>query len=120
MNKLIIAGSRTFDNYRLLSHEVKKFIVEVIGSKKNLEIVSGEASGADSLGIDFAVEHWIPVQAFPADWEKHGKAAGPIRNEEMAKYANYCIVFWDGKSPGSKNMIENCKKYNLKYKVIIY
>ena len=124
MLKLIIAGGRDFTDYKLLEHEVKQFIIEIAGDQKlrrdDVEIVSGLARGADSLGIDFANEHWLPVVEFIADWDKYGKSAGPFRNEEMAKYATHCIVFWDGKSTGSKNMIENCKKYNLTYKIIQY
>ena len=60
------------------------------------------------------------MKEFKADWVKYGKAAGPIRNEEMAKYADACIVFWDGKSPGAKSMIALAKKYELKLRVIYY
>jgi hypothetical protein len=122
MHKLIIAGGRFFSDYELLKHEVKKFIVEEIKTKKNLEIVSGKAKGADRLGEQFAAEFGIQVKQFPANWNEHGKKAGPMRNEKMAQYATgeYCICFWDGSSRGTENMIENAKKYGLSLRVVRY
>lgn len=118
MKKIIIAGSRNFNDFSLLDYEVKKFILENFNKEDEIEIVSGTAAGADKLGERFAEKYNFPVKKFPANWDLHGKKAGPIRNEEMAKYATHCIVFWDGESRGTKNMIENAEKYNLIYKVI--
>lgn len=117
--RIIIAGGRDFNDYRLLKYEVKKFILESCETP-DIEIVSGKARGADSLGEAFAMEYWFPIEEFPADWDKHGKSAGHIRNEEMAKYATHCICFWDGSSRGTKNMIENAQKHGLILKVIRY
>jgi len=118
--KIIIAGGRDFTDYQLLSKEVKKFILDSNGEPGKVQIISGKARGADTLGERFAKEWKFPVIEMPADWDKHGKAAGVIRNEEMAKIATHCIVFWDEKSSGSKNMIDNSRKYSLTSKVIIY
>lgn len=121
--KLIIAGGRDFNDFSLLENQVKKFIIESIDNTNpipEIQVISGKAKGADTLGERFAKEWNFPVIEMSADWDKNGKAAGPIRNEEMAKIATHCIVFWDGKSSGSKNMIENAKKYNLVYKIIYY
>jgi len=134
--KLIIAGGREFNDYDLLKEEVMKFILENDGQPGQIAIISGKASGADTLGERFAHEWDFPVVEMLADWDnldcpqvwikynKQGKpynsAAGTLRSEEMAKIASHCIVFWDGKSSGSKNMIDNAKKHNLIYKVIDY
>ena len=109
--KLIVAGSRTFND--------EKFLFEVLDSIQGpiVEIVSGNAEGADKLGEKYAKARGIDLVIFPANWKKHGKAAGPIRNEKMAKYANAAVVFWDGKSTGSQNMIrlmENNNKWCLR------
>lgn len=89
---------------------------------KEIEIVCGEAKGADSLGKRYAKEHGCAIKSFPADWNKNGKAAGPIRNEEMAIYAEGggAVVFWDGESKGSLDMINRAKAHNLKLRVIKY
>lgn len=121
MNRIIIAGGRDFINYSLLEFEVKKFIVEH-NLQLPIEIVSGHARGADTMGERFAHKYKLDLKIFPAEWDKYGNRAGPIRNEEMAKYCElqYAIIFWDGQSSGSKNMIENSKKYNLTYKIVRY
>lgn len=63
-------------------------------------------TGADHYGEVWATANGIPIKRFPADWERHGKAAGPIRNLEMAQYADALIAIWDGKSRGTRHMID--------------
>jgi len=116
--KLIIAGSRGFHDYSLLKKEVTIFTKEY--NNKDIIIVSGKATGADELGEIYAFRCSIDLKTFPANWKKYGKSAGFIRNNSMAAFATHCICFWDGKSSGTKDMIERCKKHNLKYKVIRY
>lgn len=118
--KLIIAGGRDFVDYSKLDLEVKIFMLDNKIDLKNFSIISGHARGADQLGERFAHKYKIPLEIYPADWNRYGNRAGPLRNEEMAKVATHCICFWDGKSSGTKNMIGNCKKYNLIYKIIEY
>ena len=77
------------------------------------EVVCGGASGVDALGKAWAEANEVPVKMFPADWMKHGRAAGPIRNGEMAGYAEALIAIWDGKSRGTKNMIDQATKRGL-------
>lgn len=115
--KVIIAGGRDFEDYSLLYQTCEKaFVLQ----HQNIEVVSGTASGADRIGEKYAKEKEYTIKKFPADWDKNGKKAGYIRNEEMAKYADALIAFWDGKSKGTKHMIDIAKRYNLKIKIIIY
>ena len=114
--KVIIAGGRDFNNYELLYKTCNKLLsgIEV------KEIVSGGApNGADSLGEKFAKEKGFHIKVFKANW-KYGRAAGPIRNKEMAQYADYLIAFWDGKSKGTKSMINLAKSFELKVSVCKY
>lgn len=110
--KLIIAGGRDFEGLILMDRSIKW--------EKVTEVVCGEAKGADTLGKQLAINHKIPVKSFPADWGKNGKAAGPIRNIEMGDYADALIAFWDGKSKGTKHMIEYMKKLEKPVKVVPY
>lgn len=110
--KLIVAGSRGFADYRSLCDAIDDLDLYI-----DL-IISGTAKGADQMGERYAREHGIPVIRMPADWATHGKSAGYKRNEEMAKAATHCIVFWDGKSRGTKHMINLAKKYNLEFTVV--
>lgn len=84
----------------------------------NVIIISGHASGADSLGEKFAADHNLQCELFPADWEHHGKAAGPIRNAEMAEVTDALIAFWDGQSRGTKSMIDLAKRKGLQVAVV--
>lgn len=101
--KVIIAGSRDITDYNVISSAFSSCPFDVT------EIVSGCARGVDSLGEKLANLCVIPVCKFPADWKKHGKAAGPIRNRQMAEYADAAIVIHNG-SRGSLNMISEMKR----------
>lgn len=76
--------------------------------------------GADTLGERYAEEKNIEIVKMPADWDKFGKSAGYRRNESMAKIATHCICFWDGKSVGTKHMIDLCKNTNSKIRCSLY
>ena len=106
MIKVIVAGTRTFNDYEMLCGTLQ----EILDSYNDITIVSGCASGADALGERFAEEHGYNILRFPAEWDKYGMAAGPIRNKKMAEIADMCVVFWDGKSRGTKNMIDEAMK----------
>lgn len=104
--KTIIAGSRTFNDYNLLKSKLDYY-------RQNntiTQIVSGGAAGADTLGEKYSDENDIDLVIMRADWDTHGRAAGPIRNRKMAEYAEVLIAVWDGQSRGTKNMIEEMNK----------
>ena len=111
--KVIIAGSRSFCDYASLSAVMKDI--------KNIsEVVCGCAPGTDELGKKWANEHNIKVTFFPAEWNIYGKAAGTIRNHKMGDYADYLVAFWDGKSKGTKDMIDYMKRINKHGKVVLF
>ena len=114
--KVIIAGSRTINDYNF----VKECIIDGI---KKLEwadngirfgIVSGGCYGVDKLAERYAKENDIGLSVLPAQWQLYGKKAGYIRNSAMADISNALIVIWDGKSRGSKMMIDIAEKKKLK------
>ena len=113
---VIIAGGRNFNNYELLSNKCDFFFSQ----KWPSSIVCGEARGADSLGKQDAQDHGIPIRSFPADWDRYGKKAGYLRNEEMARNADALIAFWDGQSRGTGNMIEIAKRIGLAVRIVRY
>lgn len=115
MFRVIVAGSRMFSDYMYL-----RAVMDVLLSryeKKNIQIICGLAKGADACGERYAKERGLSIHYFQAEWKKYGKAAGPIRNEEMAQNADALVAFWDGKSPGTRNMIEMAKKYHLQVRI---
>lgn len=112
--RTIIAGSRDFSDYALLSQTLDGFKGLEIS-----EIVSGGANGTDALGEKYANEKDIALKVFPADWTL-GKGAGHMRNAEMALYTDTAIIFWDSESKGTKNMIEQMKKIKKPCVIIRY
>lgn len=118
MFKVIVAGSRNFNDYELLKSKMLHYLKDFDLSE--VEIVSGAARGADQLGERFAHEFGCKLKQFPADWNTYGRKAGYLRNVDMAKYADACVCFWDGKSRGTKHMIDIAKKEGLKLRVVRY
>lgn len=103
MKRIVVAGSRDYDDYE----EASSFIDDCIsGIDDSIVFVSGGCRGADALGERYANEHGFLTERYDAQWGKYGKAAGPIRNKEMAKKADMVICFWDGESRGTKSMID--------------
>ena len=117
--KVIVAGSRGFSNYKLLKETCNSTLRE---KKKthNVIIVSGHAKGADTYGEMYANEEKLDLEIFTADWKKYGKSAGFRRNEQMAEFADALIAFWDGKSNGTKHMIETATNKGMQIKVVNY
>lgn len=106
--KVIIAGGREITDYELLLNAVLNAGFDIT------TVVSGCARGADALGERFAAEAGLELIKFPADWNKHGRAAGPIRNAQMGDFADALIALWDGQSRGTKHMIDYATKKGLK------
>jgi len=105
--KTIIAGSRGLKNIALVRAAVDLAGFEIT------EVFSGGAQGVDQLGESVAHSRHLPVRKFPADWTKHGRSAGPIRNLEMAAAADALIAVWDGQSRGTRHMIETAVRVGI-------
>ena len=112
--KLLIAGSRSFNNYPFLCERVDFFV----GDKEISSVICGMARGPDLLGKRYAEERGILVEEFPADWSL-GLQAGYLRNVEMGNVASHAVIFWDGKSKGSKHMIDIVKRLNKPCRVVM-
>ena len=117
--RVIIAGCRDFSDYELLAEKCDYYLHEKMQTHEVI-IISGHAKGADSLGEKYAQERGLNVELHPADWSRHGRAAGPIRNAEMAATSNALIAFWDGKSRGTANMIKLAIGKGLHVDVVQY
>lgn len=102
--KVIVAGSRNINDHGAVARAIES------SNFKITEMVSGNARGVDTVAENYAARKEIPIKLFPADWEKYGKPAGAIRNEQMAKYADALIAIWDGDSSGTRMMIEMMNK----------
>ena len=114
--KVIIAGSRDFNDYDLLC-KICDYMLQN-QNPNDIEIVSGTARGADQLGEQYARERGYFIHQFSAQWDVYGRSAGYIRNRKMAEYADALIAFWDGESKGTEHMINLAKEYKLKIKIV--
>lgn len=117
--RVIIAGTRSFNDYELLRDSCNNLLSEKQRTH-TVVVISGTARGADRLGERYAKERGFQLRRFPADWEQYGKSAGHIRNAKMADNADALIAFWDGESKGTKNMIDNARRKGLAVRVIQY
>lgn len=114
-SRLVVAGSRSFNDYSLFSLLLLSWIDRF--DRKKLVIITGSASrGADNMVIRFCVENDIAFVRYPAHWTS--KSAGYIRNTEMAKACTHVIVFWDLLSKGTKHMLEIAKKYERPFFIV--
>ncbi len=102
--RVIIAGTRLIcdDTIVRKAIEASGFIIS--------EIVSGGSKGVDESAERIAEKDGIPLMRFPADWNKYGKKAAPVRNRKMADHADALIAIWDGKSRGTRHMIETMRR----------
>lgn len=110
--RLIIAGSRNID---ICYEDMYEYMPS---DWEGLELVSGMAKGPDWEAVRLAGVHNLPCHMFPADWDKHGRAAGIIRNKQMGDFADELLAFWDGKSRGTKHMIDYMTSLNKPVKVV--
>jgi len=105
--RTIIAGSRTVTRHEYLLSAVRAI------TWTPTEIISGAARGADALGERWALANRIPLRRMPADWNRHGRRAGFLRNVEMAQCADALLALWDGKSAGTAHMIDIATRSGL-------
>ena len=102
--KAAIIGSRNITNI-----DLSRFI-----PKETTEIISGGAKGVDTLAKEYALENGLKLTEFLPEYERYGKGAPLKRNITIIESADIVLAFWDGKSRGTKFVIENCPKEKLK------
>lgn len=107
--KIAIIGSRN-----LKVDNLDKYIPESV-----TEIVSGGARGIDTCAKEYAQKCKIKLTEFLPEYNKYGKTAPLKRNIQIIEYADIVLAFWDGKSHGTKFVIENCKKKNKKIRIFL-
>jgi hypothetical protein len=109
--RLAIVGSRSIQDKELIYFYASKYNPDVV--------LCGGARGPDLLGSYWAKDNLIPVEYFIPKWEEIGKSAGILRNKQMSDSATHILAFWDGKSKGTKHMIEYSRMNNKAVEVIL-
>jgi hypothetical protein len=110
--KVLVCGSRTWwDPERLRAR-----LAEL---PEHAEIIQGGAGGADKLAAEFAADHALPCRTFPADWQRHGKRAGILRNLRMLdEEPDLVIAFWDGESKGTAHTIGEARRRGVPVEIV--
>lgn len=108
--RILICGSRDFN-------EVDEILYVFENLSKDDIIIHGGARGADSIAGWIAKQRGMEVKEFPAQWKKHGRAAGPIRNQQMINEGKpdkaYAFYKDKSKSRGTADMVRRCKKAGI-------
>lgn len=107
--KVLVCGGRDYAD----GAAVDMWLGHMHGNRAFSLLIEGGARGADTLARQFAGRSGIPVQTFPADWKKHGKAAGAIRNRQMlAEGAPDLVVAFPG-GRGTADMVRQARAAGL-------
>ena len=123
--RIIVCGGRHFNDYDRMKSIIDGVIAEIGLDITAIEIVCGHCAGADQLGEKYAEERCYACKVFPANWEKYGRAAGPIRNSEMVKYASevkvpIVIAFRNAKTRGTDDTVKKATQKGFKVVVEEY
>lgn len=113
--RLLVSGSR---HYKDLP-SIEKAILGVVRDQKDVTVIHGECSGVDKTSTIVATKHGFKVESHPPDWKKFGKAAGPIRNEEMIKSKiDHAVLFLSQDSKGTRHMLTLVQRYKVPYTLV--
>jgi hypothetical protein len=115
-SRVLICGGRDFNNEYLFQHVLNDFWHIDMGFTP-FTIIHGGARGADNLAARWAYDNKMKVESYPADWNTHGKAAGPIRNQQMLDTGIDVVIAFPG-GRGTQHMINIAKKAGVEVRVI--
>lgn len=115
---VLVSGKRDFTDYIVFRCILDKSLASI---NDNIIIVEGGARGTDALAKQYAIEHHYEFIEFPADWDKYGRAAGIIRNDEMVNFIKdkpcKALFFWDGQSRGTGDCLRRAKRAGIKHEI---
>lgn len=112
--RIIVCGSRRWHDRARIEARLCQ-----LPDPGTVTVVHGNAAGADRIAHQEAQKAGMLVEPHPADWERYGKSAGPIRNKQMAELgADLCIAFWDGRSTGTANMMDQARAHGIPVEVM--
>ena len=101
--KIAVVGSRG-----IIVNDLEKYLPEGV-----TEIISGGAKGVDSCAREYALSHGIKLTEFLPDYRRYGRGAPLKRNISIIENADMVIAFWDGKSHGTKFVIDKCREMGV-------
>jgi cysteine synthase len=107
--RYLICGGREFEDYALMEKALRALILH----PEDAVVIQGAARGADTLAARWAQCNGVPCEAYPANWELHGRAAGPIRNQQMLDEGKPDVVIAFPGSAGTRDMVMKARKAGL-------
>lgn len=111
--RIAFVGSRGFKDLDF----VRWCVISIYRKYGKFVLISGGAKGPDTIAENQAKALGLIRNIHYADWNKYGKAAGPMRNEYIVQDSDYIIAFWDGISSGTQSTINFAKQYNKPLKL---
>lgn len=117
--KWLVTGGRSITDVSLIEEHLDTMFKKY---GKPEVLIHGDCSGVDKISGSWAEKNKITVKTFPAEWKRYGRAAGPIRNRQMADECSkedLCVSVWNGSSSGTKDMLGVCEKKGMKTEVKI-
>ena len=112
--RVLVSGSLSFDDYELLRFTLDR----LLAGRENVVVVTGGATGAESLGERYANERGFGIKQFLADWQTYGRGAKLIRNTQMIEAADHAVFFWDGQSKGTAEAVEKAEARSIPVEVV--
>jgi hypothetical protein len=109
--RVAVVGSRTFPQLVL----VKRYVERLFAKYPDAIVVSGAAQGVDRVAENAARHLGMATDIYPADWNTHGLAAGPIRNGVMLDNSDIVVAFIVDGSRGTADMIRQAEKRGFKH-----
>ncbi len=110
--RILVTGSRYFSDFPIMRDAILQAAANSNG--RPVTVVHGGARGADQMAARIARKHGFQVEEHPADWDKHGRRAGPIRNQQMVDAgADICLAFPLGASRGTRGCMAAAYKAGI-------
>lgn len=114
--RVLVCGSRGWKDEEAIVWKLDQLLAE----HDDLELISGGAVGPDTMAFGWAMDNAVPITVMEPDWQKYGRRAGIIRNDQMLDTSpDLVLAFWDGKSKGTKHTIDSAHKRQITIEVIL-
>lgn len=121
MKRVLICGGRDFNDWNGFARAMatvgdqgylgrSEYAPGGDARRREITIIHGAARGADTMAAEWADDYGYPVEAYPADWDTHGRSAGYIRNAKMLEEGKPDLVISFPGGKGTKMMIDLATK----------
>lgn len=107
--KLMITGSRSLSKNEEATRDVNETLDALLAKHADIQLLSGGARGIDKMAEAWAKERKVPVVLYLPDYKRFKRGAPLVRNQEMVDTCDGVVAFWDGKSKGTKFVLDRAR-----------